>query len=147
MATWEEAYRGIFPQIDADDFAITSPRNPVYNCIAWAAAEDDIWWWPDNDNYWPDGLPKNDSVQNFIDAFGTLGYVPCTNGNFEEGFEKVVIYAEGGRAKHMARQLPNGKWTSKLGREHDVSHGQDWHLSGKDYGQCVQYLRRSIGRQ
>ncbi|MGS1060507.1 DUF7689 domain-containing protein [Burkholderia glumae] len=142
MSSANKAYQGMFPKIDLGEFKITSPQTRKYNCIAWAAGVDGRWWWPNSDYYWPPGLPLNDSVQNFIDAFSTLGYEPCDHGGVEEGFEKVVIYAQGGLAKHMARQLPDGKWTSKLGAEHDVSHGQDWHLSGDIYGECVQYLRR-----
>lgn len=141
---WELIIKNSFPQIDLGDFKITSPQTPIYNCIAWAAGVNNRWWWPNKDYYWPKGLPLDESVSNFVDAFATIGYRPCNDGTLEDGVEKVVIYAKDGLAKHMARQLPNGTWTSKLGMEHDVSHGKDWHVSGTGYGECVQYLSRPI---
>ncbi|WP_343666277.1 DUF7689 domain-containing protein [Paraburkholderia tropica] len=138
----ERIYQG-FPNINKIRFQITSPPTPVYNCIAWAATQNDVWWWPSADYYWPEGLPLNDeSIANFTAAFATLGYSPCQSGELEEGYEKVVLYSAGGLVKHMARQLKNGGWTSKLGQAFDVSHGTDACLSGNIYGACTHYLRR-----
>ncbi|MCX4139389.1 hypothetical protein M0D68_14430 [Paraburkholderia sp. SEWSISQ10-3 4] len=132
-----------FPAINRDTFAVTSPQDPHYNCIAWAADENDVWWWPSPDAYWPDGLPlRDESVQNFTAAFETIGYLPCDDGSLEEGYEKVVIYSVSGMAKHMARQLPDGAWTSKLGKAFDVRHGADLDVSGEVYGECTHYMRR-----
>jgi hypothetical protein len=37
-------------------------------------------------------------------------------------FEKVALYADGQDPKHMARQLPDGTWTSKCGGAEDITH-------------------------
>ena len=105
-------------------FRLTSPETPYYNCIAWAAGDDSAWWWPDEDYYcyWPSGIPREESLDAFIEAYRTLGYEPCSGDDIEEGCEKIAIYVKNGKPKHAARQLPNGNWTSKLGQENDIEH-------------------------
>ena len=34
----------------------------------------------------------------------------------------MVLYADGDSPKHMARQLPDGMWTSKCGAGEDITH-------------------------
>lgn len=104
-------------------FEITSPKASAYNCIAWAAGEDNRWWWPQPNRYWPPTATFADSLDAFVGAFGGLGYQPCDTETLEEGFEKVAIFVdEEAVVAHMARQLPNGRWTSKLGALEDVEH-------------------------
>ncbi len=130
-----------FPRLQQTNYEITSPRTTDYNCIAWAAADVTKMWWP-GEYYWPVGMPINDRVEIFVRTFcECLGYEKCDGGNLEIGYEKVAIYADSGRTKHMARQLSNGRWTSKLGSERDISHDLPA-LEGSDYGTVVQFLRR-----
>lgn len=145
MAFTEEEHRevkGYFPSLVDETFKITSPRTGDYNCIAWAAGDQENWWWPDGMNYWPEGLPLDDSIDNFVKAFQGLGYETCESSELEDGYDKVVIYATGSRTKHMARQLDNGLWTSKLGPQFDISHGRPTDVDGQHYGTCRVYLRR-----
>jgi hypothetical protein len=72
-----------------------------------------------------------------------LGYEECENGDLEIGYQKVAIYAIGGSVKHMARQLPDGKWTSKLGQWVDISHALSG-VEGIDYGKVVQFLKKKV---
>jgi hypothetical protein len=53
--------------------------------------------------------------------------------------------ATDGEPTHAARQLPNGKWTSKLGRWQDIEYELDG-LVGKMYGTVTvnQILKRAI---
>lgn len=46
-----------------------------------------------------------------------------------------------GTPTHAARQLENGKWTSKLGQLEDIEHELDG-LVGDKYGIVVTILRR-----
>ena len=48
----------IFPGLAGTGYAVTSPPAVEYNCIGWAAGEDDRWWWPDpaGVSYWPAGV-------------------------------------------------------------------------------------------
>ncbi|MBD2547318.1 DUF7689 domain-containing protein [Planktothricoides raciborskii] len=137
-----------FPNLAATGYCITSKRSRLYNCFAWAAGEDDRWWNPlesNNSYYWPDGVPAEMAIAAFIQAYQTLGYEPCENADLESGFEKIAIYATpDGEPTHAARQLPNGKWTSKLGRWEDIEHELDG-LTSEIYGSVKQILKRPLG--
>jgi hypothetical protein len=132
-----------FPNLPATGYAVTSPPTSDYNCIAWAAGVTDDWWWPDpmGVSFWPPGARREETVAAFVEAFQTLGYVACPDDRLEAGFEKVALYARGGAPKHAARQLPNGKWTSKLGELEDVEHTLDG-IAGAWYGSVVQVMKR-----
>jgi hypothetical protein len=130
-----------FPSL-ASSFEITSEKTPEYNCIAWAAEDNSRWWCPTGMSYWPPTAPRQETVDAFIAAFGTLGYSPCPDGNLEERVEKVVVYLSNGVPTHMARQLPTGAWTSKLGQSWDIGHSSPEEVSGSAYGLAVQYLSR-----
>jgi hypothetical protein len=136
----------IFPQLVGATYAITSPEDGYYNCIAWAANDIQRKWWPfayPPQGYWPDNIPREETVAAFAAAFATLGYGECDNGDVEEGFEKVAIYTDAdGEVTHMARQLENGTWASKLGDLEDIEHHTVDSLNGSAYGQPRQYLRR-----
>ena len=70
-----------------------------------------------------------------------MGYEPCERGDLEPGFEKVAIFADDEGPTHAARQLDNGRWTSKLGSMEDIEHALEG-LAGSEYGRVVRYLRR-----
>jgi hypothetical protein len=134
-----------FPGLRTSVYDITSRETEDYNCIAHAAGVDTDKWWPHPDYYWPPGRPINDdSVDNFADTFcEVFGYESCVDGEFETGYVKIAIYAQGDRTKHMARQIGPDRWTSKLGDERDIVHAlQD--LEGQHYGSIVRFLRRPI---
>lgn len=124
-----------FPNLAATGYRITSRRSRFYNCFAWAAGEDDRW---------PDGVPAELTIAAFIQAYQTLGYETCDRADLESGFEKIAIYAT--LDGEPARQLPNGKWTSKLGRWEDIEHELDG-LTSEMYGSVKQILKRpTLGR-
>ena len=132
----------VFPKLHDAEYDVTSPQTPRYNCIAWAAGDTTRWWWPKPNCYWP--VPKdNDFIESFVYVFGSLGYEICEDGNLEDGFEKVAIYAKDGSAKHMSRQLFTGEWTSKCGRDHDITHKAE-NLEGVEYGKIVEFMKRPI---
>jgi hypothetical protein len=80
-----------------------------------------------------------------VQAYITLGYEQCSDGAHEAGFQKVAIYADAtNQAQHAARQLTNGKWTSKLGDLPDIGHESSECLSGASYGAPVQFLKRKL---
>jgi len=122
-----------------------------YNCIAWAAhQEPSAWWWPDDQSYWPDWATREVTVTAFREVFAWLGYKPCQSSKLERGFEKVALFVgKDDKPKHMARQLPDGSWTSKMGALWDIRHtslkvleqaakpGADYH-----YGKAQFFFRR-----
>jgi len=94
--------------------------------------------------YWPPNVPRQVHVDAFVAAFSTLGYERCADSQIERGYEKVAIYADvDGVPKHAARQLPSGRWTSKLGPLEDINHLL-YGLIGREYGTVVVYMKRSL---
>ena len=139
-------FEAFFPKLSASGYDKTSDQTvPIgtpgtYNCIAYAASDTRCWWWPHPDTYWPPWSNCRDaSVKCFVYTFMRLGYWPCKSSRREFGYEKVALYAvhRSGREmipppdwrdldewmpKHMARQLPNGSWSSKCGGDEDIMH-------------------------
>lgn len=137
-----------FPQLSHSAYAITSPATPEYNCIAWAAGDTERWWWPVAGSYayWPANAPVQETLVAFIKAFATLGFMPCDDSQVEQGHEKVALYVDqNGKPTHAARQLPNGRWTSKLGKIEDIEHELEA-VVGPVYGSVAQILKRPIGK-
>lgn len=135
----------IFPDLARDGYRETSPATWDYNCIAWAASRTDQWWEPDPDLYWywPPGVARQYTLQAYGDTDAALGYEPCNTGDFEIAFEKIVLFIDAsGIPTHAARQLENGKWTSKLGGDVDIEHATPDALNGQYYGAPVLSMRR-----
>ena len=140
----------IFPGLAKGGYVINSPRANNYNCIAWAAGDTSKWWWPapeGEEAFWPSGVARAESLPAFRDAFATLGYSECSGDDVEPGFEKVALFAnDQGVPLHAARQLPNGRWTSKLGELEDIEHVLH-DLTGSAYGAVVLLMRRPLHAQ
>jgi hypothetical protein len=135
----------LFPNLQEKGYDVTSPETPFYNCIAWAAGDTKRWWWPDpNDQYyWPSGVPRNETLQAFIFLFESLGYSVCEASEHEKGFEKIAIYVDYSKGKptHAARQVAPGRWTSKLGSSADIEHDISG-VSGAQYGSIAVIMKR-----
>lgn len=134
----------LFPLLRRTLYEPKSPKTWGYNCIAWAAGEMIRRWWPDAmfTTYWPSGVPREETLDAFIKAFETLGYVPCKTEVLEPAFQKIAIYVKSdGKPTHAARQLSNGAWTSKLGDLEDIEHTLQG-LEGEKYGKVVQIMKR-----
>ncbi len=132
-----------FPRLTADNHRVTSPATPTYNCIAWAADDIEHWWEPGR--YWkPNDWPDDDfGLESLMRAFATLRYVNCElDAGLETGFEKVALYATGSEYTHAAKQLPDGKWTSKLGKAEDIEHDTPDAVAGGLYGEVMQIMKR-----
>jgi hypothetical protein len=148
----EKAFKNL--RTDGYDKYPISPKTPDfkgYNCIAWAAGEDQIRWWPHQSNpflfFWPRHLlrePENqETLENFIRAFEWKGYKRgCKNGKLKKGIEKVAIYTISGVPKHAARQLESGRWTSKCGNWEDIQHETTSGVEGTIYGHATYFLHR-----
>ena len=137
----------LFPDLARTGYRVTSPADPIYNCIAWAAGLTSDWWWPDPGQFdhWPPGVVRERSLAAFIQAFATVGYAPCPDDSLEPGWEKIAIYATDEGPAHAARQLPTGLWSSKLGPDDDIEHTLQG-LYSSVYGTVVQFLRRPVAR-
>jgi hypothetical protein len=135
----------LFPGLIGADYRITSSVAQVYNCIAWAAGDIDRWWWPDvsKKRYWPAGVTRLETVASFQEAFGSLGFIVCENEDLEAGVEKIALFVDNDGPQHAARQLPDGRWTSKLGELEDIQHPLHA-LEGAEYGKVVVVLSRRV---
>lgn len=129
-----------FPRLRKSTYRVCSPETREYNCIAWAVGRSDLFIWPFMQ--WPPTCPHEETIDAFVSAFRTFDYDTCKDGQFEQGFEKIALYADGKKPKHAARQLVNGRWTSKLGQNVDIEHDLS-DLEGPQYGKVVMFFRRS----
>jgi hypothetical protein len=66
-----------WPGLAQTAYRITSNHTGEYNCLAWAIAETDRWWspLPEDDYYWPEGVPREVSISAFVQAYETLGFM------------------------------------------------------------------------
>lgn len=139
----ELRYPNYFPNTVNNPFTKTSEPTHSYNCIAWAFGDMSRFYWPTTHphHYWPSNIPREESLDAFIKLYSSIGYKCCDNDNLEDGYEKIVIYTNGGIPTHAAKQLENGIWSSKLGPMEDVSHTLDSMANGL-YGNVSQFMKR-----
>jgi len=137
----------IFPGLANDkNFEVHSPEEDKYNCIAWAVNRKDALWWPAvpqlDGTYWPIEN-KSEEFQNLIDAYCSVGYVPCETWDFEVKFKKIALYIDfdTGKFTHASRQLRSGLWTSKLGKSFDIIHSTPFTIEGDFYGSVRAFMR------
>src|SRR5262249_41911512 len=90
----------------------------------------------------PDGVLDDGSVEAAIALYEHHGYRKTANAAPEAGVEKVAIYGDDQGYTHAARQLPDGRWTSKLGKLQDVEHDTLDNLFGVRYGTLVQIMEK-----
>ena len=134
-----------FPALQDEGYVKTSDASQRYNCIAWAAGDDQFIWWPDRMGqlYWPEAAPRKATLHAFVRMFQSLGYEQCKTAGAEDGMEKVAIYVKGYQPTHAARQLPTGEWTSKLGSWIDITHTLKG-LEGPEYGKVAEIMSRHL---
>ena len=138
-----------FPSLSSSPFEITSPKTKSYNCVAWAANDPTRWWWPVGalmpGYFWPLGVPRKVDIDSFVAAFQTMGFEVCPDGDPEKDFEKVAIFCDtDNRPTHAARQLPDGRWTSKMGKGEDIVHERLDQVSGRLYGAARTFMKRAV---
>ncbi len=102
-----------FPALNDGNSRLTSPADEAYNCISWAADDPQRWWWPDpqEQSFWPPTVPRAESIDAFVMAFGVLGYLERTDDTVEAGKQKIAIFASklanyrmaGGRASSASK--------------------------------------------
>ncbi len=143
--------KGSFPQLVDDNKAkITSGPTYDYNCIAWALVYDDRIVWPHEKNLdgvsWPKHLPRNSSIENFIELFKYYGHEICDSTELEKNYRKVALYVDSEmNCTHAARQKIDGLWTSKLGPQNDIAHSSPISLEGEDYGKVYCIMKKFVG--
>ncbi len=137
-----------YPKLPADGAKETSPTDPTYNCIAWAAKRDkNNWWQPGSatGQYWPPDVLDDCSFDSFVQLFEKLGYKRGASPNMEILYEKVALYDDGLWFTHVSSQLSSGAWTSKLGPDEDIEHNSLEALEGSvgnEYGKVREIMKR-----
>lgn len=134
-----------FPNLTEREYHITSPKDTVYNCVAWAVGDTGRFWYDVKVKgyYWPPGAGSADTVEGWKSVFKIHGYGDATSSDLEEGFEKVAIYVDAdGNPSHVARQTETGFWTSKLGKGYDIQHATLDALENDEYGKVAVLMRR-----
>lgn len=137
--------KSLFPRLTPANHRITSPATSDYNCVAWAAEDTARWWQPGR--YWlPKDWPQDDvGLAALEQAFLTMGYADSSmDARSEPGFLKVALYGAGLFYTHAARQLWDGKWTSKLGEDVDIEHDSPEDVAGGIYGEVLKIMKRPI---
>jgi hypothetical protein len=96
--------------------------------------------------YWPVSCEPDDStVANLTAALMAVGFVARSDGEIEIGFEKIAVFAVGPMEyTHIARQMPSGKWTSKLGLDVLIEHDTPDAVGGGVYGSLIHFMKRML---
>lgn len=132
--------RRLFPRLFGNEYQLTSKKSRRYNCLAWALGANDVWWDAGVGGAWPDGVPDDGSVLAAIRFFEHFGYTCAADAELKEGLLKIAIYGDDQGYTHAARQLANGRWSSKLGKLQDIEHHKLESLFGRRYGTVVQIM-------
>jgi hypothetical protein len=133
-----------FPNLSLSDYTITSCATPKYNCVSWAVGDIGRKWVSGavvKGYYWPPGVGDDDLPDQWAEIFRRHGYEETDDRSYEVGFEKIAIYADSEGASHVARQIQDGKWSSKLGNLSDIEHA---HLEvlEETYGKVDRVMKR-----
>lgn len=80
-------------------------------------------------------------VDLYIRGATLVGFEKRNGPEWEEGFRKIVIFANGGFFRHASVQTAPGRWESKMGELSDIAHAfSDFEES--PYGGEPYFLRR-----
>ena len=133
------------PGLADSAYEIKSPRDPKYNCVAFAVGDTSQFWYDAGVSgyYWPPGAPSADTIEGWTKVFADHGYSETDDASLQSEFEKVAIYATPDAPEHVARQKASGMWTSKMGKGHDIEHATLAALEGATMGTVVKIMRRA----
>jgi hypothetical protein len=80
-----------------------------------------------------------------VALFESLGFEPCDNGDLDAQTEKIAMWFSEDVFLHVAKQLENGWWSSKLGTCHDISHATNDCICGRgehEFSTTPEYMAR-----
>lgn len=112
-----------YPNLFVDSYHKTSEETKDYNCVAWILGKQDesVDLCLDDEG---EPIPDFDPTPApYIEYFKKFGFILYEEAGLIEGIEKIALYQ--GREdyfEHVAKQLPNGNWTSKVGEFEDIEH-------------------------
>jgi len=137
------------------NFRFTSLRKTGYTCLAYAVRDAeiqiDMLAFSKRFDLTKVGLKNDQPLDHIINAYKKLfeafyNFEECDN-SYEEGFEKIALYEgmdEDGDIGflHVALQIDEVLWTSKLGHLEDIAHTLD-SLNSNYYGKPVLFMKRA----
>ena len=133
----------LFPNLADSGYEITGEASRVYNCTAWALGITSQRWDCDvPGSYWPPSLPRDNRIETLMRLFAREGFALCDDDALEPGYEKIALYAFVGHFTHVARQLEDGRWSSKLGNLELIVHPSPASLDRGIYGNVHCIMRR-----
>lgn len=146
MVVYDAVKKRLCPNLTPLNSTKTSEPTFDYNCLAWALGITDLWM--DMPNYFQpfynlDPSNLDHSAKGYAQILAeNFGFEQCDNPEVEDDFEKVVLYEKDGDWTHIAIQLSNGAWSSKLGDLEDIVHTSVDALAGGPYGNPILYMKR-----
>ena len=134
-----------FPALTHLNHSVTSAQSLLYNCFAYAMGDVNRQWRPDPMGlyYWPPAARRETTIGAMEEMLGSFGYRPTESRRIENGVEKVAVFVKNNAVTHFAKQLSDGKWTSKLGDAEDIKHVLDA-LNGPQYGAVARIYSRPL---
>lgn len=127
----------------------TSESSTDYNCLSWVLGIDWVNYATDElpGYFWFPGVARVWEMATIRQIVEKHSYIECDSFELEEGYEKIVFYVDdSGSPEHFSRQLPTGKWTSKLGGLWDIEHDELDSIAIPEYGTPkVVFKRRIVG--
>ena len=140
-----------FPKLRPGLYRLKSPRDPQYNCFAFAANDTQhIWEYTGPGRlggyFWPAEI-RGDSLADYLRVYELLGFQVCDTADLEPDIVKIAIYVDHDSLPcHVARQTRRGTWKSKLGiRGHDIEHASLELLEGDEqdeYGHVAKLMKK-----
>jgi len=143
MDIFHPRHRVPFPNLNDSNHRTTSPPTPSYNCFGWAIAWGEVLIGPQCGYVWPPTAPQDHKLSSFEIAVAEYGYQRCEADDLEHGWEKIALFGFVEHVDHAARQLSNGVWTSKLGREADIEDDTVEAVAGGVYGPVLAFFKRT----
>lgn len=131
--------------VEGEDYQLTSGATDNYSCLAHAIHRYDRVIWPDEDETcaWPPELDRRETLVMFQKFLYLCGYRDCVDGRLQASIEKIALYVDATElVVHVARQLENGHWSSKLGSLADIEHISDQIIECASYGSVMHYMGR-----
>lgn len=128
-----------------DNYIQTSDETIEYNCISFVLDDyENIYSSWGEEGLWIDGLERTHTPGNYAEFFRIKGgFEICLNSDLEESIEKIAIFGEENEFLHVAIQIQDGKWKSKMGEFEDIQHNTLKAVSGKRCGFPLIYMART----
>lgn len=146
-----DALKYDFP--NAGSVEVVGEPTTQYNCISAAFDDNEKPWWPAppqgrspySDFYWPEDAQRDTYGESFdallVDKAGAVVFSKDEEPPYAKGYQKLALFeSDWGEPTHLARQLPNGQWLSKVGRNGLILHSLE-NMEHGTYGDVSKFYR------